>query len=182
MGAAIFVEKYRVYCNSIILIWVINAHTPCVDCVQLIMIGRWHFKDHIYFNALRLRPNGPNFADQIIFKSISFKRNFCILISISLKKVPEGFIEEKPALVLILAWRRIKGLLRYISFILWWGNPLWRSDTKWPQRSGSTLAQVMACCLTAPSHYLNLCWLIISKVKCHSSEDNFTRESWATNQ
>ena len=24
---------------------------------------------------------------------------------------------------------------------------------------GSTLAQVMACCLTAPSHYLNQCWL-----------------------
>ena len=26
-------------------------------------------------------------------------------------------------------------------------------------RSESTLAQVMACCLTAPSHYLNQCWL-----------------------
>ena len=29
-------------------------------------------------------------------------------------------------------------------------------------RSGSTLAQVMACCLMAPSHYPNKCWLIIS--------------------
>ena len=29
------------------------------------------------------------------------------------------------------------------------------------QRSGSILAQVMACCLLAPSHYLNQCWLII---------------------
>ena len=29
----------------------------------------------------------------------------------------------------------------------------------WWHRSGSTLAQVMACCLTAPSHYLNQCWL-----------------------
>ena len=28
-----------------------------------------------------------------------------------------------------------------------------------------TLAQVMACCLTAPSHYLNQCWLIISKLR-----------------
>ena len=34
-------------------------------------------------------------------------------------------------------------------------NSLWPSDTTWRQRSGSTLAQVMACCLTAPSHYLN---------------------------
>ena len=44
-------------------------------------------------------------------------------------------------------------------------NSLWSSDTIWRQRSGSTLAQVMACCLTAPSHYLNQCWLIISEVQ-----------------
>ena len=29
---------------------------------------------------------------------------------------------------------------------------------------GQHLAQVMACCLTAPSHYLNQCWLIISDI------------------
>ena len=45
--------------------------------------------------------------------------------------------------------------------------------TIWRQRSRSTLAQVMACCLTAPSHYLNQFWLIISKVQWHSSEGNF---------
>ena len=33
------------------------------------------------------------------------------------------------------------------------------------KRSGSTLAQVMAFCLTAPSHYLNQCLLIINKIK-----------------
>ena len=38
------------------------------------------------------------------------------------------------------------------------------SDAIWWHRSGSTLTQVMAWCLTAPSHYLNQCWLIISKV------------------
>ena len=37
-------------------------------------------------------------------------------------------------------------------------NLSWPSDAIWRQRSGSTLAQVMACCLTAPSHYLNQCW------------------------
>ena len=37
-------------------------------------------------------------------------------------------------------------------------NSLWPNDAIWRQRSGSTLAQVMACCLTAPSHYLNQCW------------------------
>ena len=30
----------------------------------------------------------------------------------------------------------------------------------WRHKSGSTLAQVMACFLVAPSHYLNQCWLI----------------------
>ena len=41
-----------------------------------------------------------------------------------------------------------------------WVNSLRPSDTIWRHRSGSTLSQVMACCLTAPSHYLNQCWLI----------------------
>ena len=39
-------------------------------------------------------------------------------------------------------------------------NSLWPSDAIWWQRSGSTLAQVMAWSLQAPSHYLNQCWLI----------------------
>ena len=49
-----------------------------------------------------------------------------------------------------------------------WVNSLWPSDAIWWQRSGSTLAQVMACCPTAQSHYLNQCWLIISEVQRHS--------------
>ena len=57
-------------------------------------------------------------------------------------------------------------------------NSLWPSDAIWRQRSGSTLAQVMACCLTAPSHYLNQCWLI-NKVQWHLSEGNFTTDTSA---
>ena len=49
------------------------------------------------------------------------------------------------------------------------------SDVIWWHRSGTTLAQVMACCLTAPSLYLNQCWLIFSKVQWHSSKSNFTK-------
>ena len=38
-------------------------------------------------------------------------------------------------------------------------NSLWPSDAIWRQGSGSILAQVMACCPTAPSHYLtNVDW------------------------
>ena len=48
-------------------------------------------------------------------------------------------------------------------------NSLWPSDAIMWQGSRSTLFQVMACCLTAPSHYLNQCWLIITKVQWCSS-------------
>ena len=47
------------------------------------------------------------------------------------------------------------------------------SDAIWRQWSWTTLAQVMACCLTAPSHYLNQCWLIIRGVLWHTSESSF---------
>ena len=63
-------------------------------------------------------------------------------------------------------WRKgeIGIALMYVFHI----NSLWPSDTIWWQRSGSTLTQVMACCLTTPSHYLSQCWLIISGVQWHS--------------
>ena len=60
-------------------------------------------------------------------------------------------------------------------------NSLKPSDKIWRHRCGSTLAPVMACCLTAPSHYLSQCWLIISKVHCHSSEGNLAKDTSATN-
>ena len=41
-------------------------------------------------------------------------------------------------------------------------NSLWPRDMLWRHRSGSTLAQVMACCLMAPSHSPNKYWLIIN--------------------
>ena len=37
-------------------------------------------------------------------------------------------------------------------------NSLRPSDTIGRHSPGSTLAQVVACCLAAPSHYLNRCW------------------------
>ena len=37
-------------------------------------------------------------------------------------------------------------------------NLLWFSDAIWHHRTWSTSVQEMACCLTAPSHYVNPCW------------------------
>ena len=48
------------------------------------------------------------------------------------------------------------------------------------QWTGSTLIQVMACCLMAPSQNLKQCWLVISKVQGQSPEDNFTRDTSAS--
>ena len=48
----------------------------------------------------------------------------------------------------------------YILNSLWPGDAIWRHGTR------SALAQVMAWCLTAPSHYLNQCWLISGEFPC----------------
>ena len=49
----------------------------------------------------------------------------------------------------------------------------------WQHKSGSTLAQVMACCLMAPSHYLNHCWLVFKYALWHS-QSNITVSVKAT--
>ena len=38
----------------------------------------------------------------------------------------------------------------------------------------------MACCLMAPSHYLNQCWLLISEILWHSPKSNFTASTQTT--
>ena len=57
------------------------------------------------WNTLRPRQNGRHFQDDI-FKCIFFNENIRILRNISLKFVPEGSINNIPALVQIMAWRR----------------------------------------------------------------------------
>ena len=56
------------------------------------------------------------------------------------------------------------------------GIDSWPSNAIWRLRSGSILIQVMVWCPTAPSHYQNQCWLIISKAQWHSYKENCTRE------
>ena len=56
-------------------------------------------------NTLRQRQNGHHFADDI-FKCIFLNENLWILIKISLKFVPKGSINNIPALLQVMAWRR----------------------------------------------------------------------------
>ena len=56
---------------------------------------------------------------------------------------------------------------------------LWPSDTIWRHRSGSALAQVTACCLMAPSHYLNQCWLSMGhSPKTPNPKNQFIKWVW----
>ena len=58
-----------------------------------------------WVNTLRPGQNGLHFADNI-FKCIFLNENVWIPIKISLKFVPKGPINNIPALVQIMAWRR----------------------------------------------------------------------------
>ena len=64
-----------------------------------------HYKAAIVFNTLRPRHNERHFADDIL-KWIFLNENAWISIKISLKFVPQVPINNIPALVQIMAWRR----------------------------------------------------------------------------
>ena len=85
--------------------------------------------------------------------------------------LPEFFIHITP--INELWYWRITGMEFYL-----WSLTLWPNDVIWRQGSRSTLAQVLACCLMAPSHYLNQCWLMISEVLWHSPDSNFKENTW----
>ena len=71
-----------------------HAHSFCVLLCCICVI-----------KSLRPRQNGHHFANDI-FNHISLNENVCIPINISTKFVPTGPINNIPALVQIMAWRR----------------------------------------------------------------------------
>ena len=73
------------------------------SCCSQYQQARWHCWS--IFNTLRLRWNGGHFAD-VIFKCTFLSENVWISIKIWLKFVPEGAIDNIPALVEIMAWHR----------------------------------------------------------------------------
>ena len=77
-----------------------------------VALGRFHMSnvstvlyiDFMIINILRLRKNGRHFTDAI-FKCIFLNENVWVHIGFSLKFVPNGPINNIPALVQIMAWR-----------------------------------------------------------------------------
>ena len=78
-----------------------SSHIACLVTLHCedITWALWHL------NTLRPRRNGHHFADDI-FKRIFFNENVWISINFSLKFVPRCPINNIPALVQIMAWRR----------------------------------------------------------------------------
>ena len=82
-----------------------NDHERChVYYFKEKCIHAWDNWGSIRFNTLRPRQNGHNFADDT-FKRIFMNENVKISINISLNFVPNGLINNIPALVQIMAWR-----------------------------------------------------------------------------
>ena len=73
-----------------------SSWPPCLVC---------HNTPYIMLNTLRPRQNGRHFPDNI-FKLIYLNESIWISIEISLKFVPKGPVNNIPALVQIMAWRR----------------------------------------------------------------------------
>ena len=108
---------HRAHCDVILMIWSVYKlrfgyskfcslmmHNMKMLCERFRWILLFYTKT-ITFNTLRPRRNERHFADDI-FKRIFFNENVWISIKISLKFVPKGPINNIPALVQIMTWRR----------------------------------------------------------------------------
>ena len=108
-------------------LWPFLSHPQCVyrPCCPVV----------ISLNSSRPRRNRRHFADDI-FKCIFLNGNIWISIEISLKFVPKGPINNIPALVQIMAWRRpgdkplSKPMLVFVSTHICVTRPQW-GKTHW---------------------------------------------------
>ena len=87
-----------------------QCHGDSLSCEHVVLqslmiLDWWLTMEQGWLNTLRPRQNGRHFADDI-FKRIFLNENILIPIQISLKFVPKGSINNIPALVQIMAWRR----------------------------------------------------------------------------
>ena len=89
-----------------------RSQIPFVDQMRSFTVtegSHEHFKPYKntwWFNTLRPRQSERHLANDI-FMCIFFNENCCILIKFSLKYVRKGPIDKNPALVQIMAWRRL---------------------------------------------------------------------------
>ena len=115
-------------------------------------------------DTLRLRQHGYHFTDNT-FKLIFLNENVIISIKITLKFVPKGPINNIPALVQIMGWRRpgdkplseammVSLLMQICVTRPQWVNILWPSDAISHCRTFPSLALLMACHMFSAKHLL----------------------------
>ena len=114
-----------------------NFQVPCLAVYQQIGSDlRWQLPgssiiplQSAWFNTVKPEQDGHHFAD-IILKCILLNENYCILIQISLKFVPEGSNDNKSTLVQVMACVSLMSSHNLINL-----NPFWPSSM---MRLGST--------------------------------------------
>ena len=76
---------------------------PCLSSHNVMLVRDPWQQSICIVNTLRQRQNGNHFRNDI-FKCIFLNENVCILIRISMKSVQWVSIDNRPALVQIMAW------------------------------------------------------------------------------
>ena len=146
----------------------------------------WVHVQKKFYQIMTWWQNRKKFYGSFVFKLMLSIDGWGISCETAIRWLQQSFTGDKSTLIHVMAWCHQetshflsqcwpRSMLPFGINVPQWVNSLWPSDTIWRHKSGSTLAQVKACCLMAPSHYLNQCWLIISKIQWHSFECNFTR-------
>ena len=156
-----------VQCLNVTILWT-NVFTFNL-CIYLFHWGSKSYTVIRCLNDITIQYHYPNIVSNpyiflaIYMELINLLKNFCMTNQNGcLNSSVINFINKKYLLFIVPKLWEGNDYLQESHFTydfpLWFMfNLLWPSDTISRQRSGSTLAQVMACCLTAPSHYLNPC-------------------------
>ena len=125
-----------------------------VDKPILVQVMAWYHQttNHHLYNSVTRGWWVRNFHVCLFlyFLFILFYFLMCLLLSIT-------FLDCTRAFQFIVDINQLCVNIQCLSVL----NSLWPSDAIKRHRSGSTLVQVIDGCLTASSHNLNRCWLII---------------------
>ena len=97
--------------------------------------------------------------------------DFMLLASTSFEQAVELVVIQD--IMMFIFFHLPSAMAPSLMFTDRWVNSLWPSYAIWLCRSGSILAKVMPCCLTAQNHYLNPYWHIINCVPWHSTLKQF---------
>ena len=125
-----------------------------------------HCLHYEFFNTLRPGRNEQHFADDI-FKCIFFNENVWVAIKISLKFIPKGPINNIPALVRIMAWRRSGDKPLSEPMMLSLPTHICVTRPQWVKMQSHFLTQYCVCLWSnlPQSFYDSQCMALIAVVK-----------------